>query len=328
MTTSVMASTSVDGSFAALRQFARKRLPAERCELCSAGLGRDHSHLLELATRQIVCACEACATLFDGIKGGKYRRVSRRTWRLQDFHISDGQWEDLLIPINMAFFFYSSLQDRVVTLYPSPAGAVESQLPSEAWSEIVRENPLLHQLEPDIEALLVNRVGHAHASLPAEYYFAPIDECYRLVGLIRTHWKGLSGGEEVWQEIAGFFLRCANERTSWRVTVMPDLTFTVQEASSVAFAAVPTLAFKLHIENSVADEAVHTVALRCQIQIEASRRRYTAAEQRSIVDLFGEPERWSQTLRSLLWTHVMRLFQASLAPQSWILRCPAASTST
>jgi hypothetical protein len=168
-------------------------------------LASEHSHLLELATRQIVCACDACSTLFDGMQGGKYRRVARRALVLADFHMNDGQWEDLLIPINMAFFFYSSVHARMVTLYPSPAGAVESLLPLDAWADIVRENSVLSKLEPDIEALLVNRVGHAHALSPAEYYFAPIDDCYRLVGLIRTHWKGLSGGNEVWTEIARFF---------------------------------------------------------------------------------------------------------------------------
>jgi hypothetical protein len=137
--------------------------------------------------------------------GGRYKRVSRRTWRLMDFQITDGEWEELLIPINMAFFFYSSVHGRMVTLYPSPAGAVESLLPLDAWSEIVKNNPVLGELEPDIEALLVNRVGHAHGSAPSEYFFAPMDDCYRLVGLIRTHWKGLSGGTEVWEEIAGFF---------------------------------------------------------------------------------------------------------------------------
>jgi Ni,Fe-hydrogenase III large subunit len=57
----------------------------------------------------------------------------------------------------------------------------------------------------DIEALLVNRVGYAHDLSRAEYYIAPIDECYRLVGLIRANWKGLSGGSEVWSEIGRFF---------------------------------------------------------------------------------------------------------------------------
>ncbi len=85
---------------------------------------------------------------------------------------------------------------------------------------------------------------------------------------------------------------------------MPDLTFRIDSASAVPFAAVPMLAFKLHIKNSVPDEAIHTIALRCQIQIEATRRRYTPGEHEKLLDLFGQPDRWSQTLRSLLWTHV------------------------
>lgn len=198
-------STSLDQAFATLRQFARSRPPAERCELCSAVLAHDHPHLVEIASRQVVCACEACATLFDGMAGGKYRRVSRRAQFLGGFRMTDAQWENLLIPINMAFFFRSSVEGRIVPLYPSPAGAVESLLPLDAWSEIVQENTALSQLQPDIEALLVNRVGHAHDLSQAEYYIAPIDECYRLVGLIRANWKGLSGGSEVWVEIGRFF---------------------------------------------------------------------------------------------------------------------------
>ena len=85
---------------------------------------------------------------------------------------------------------------------------------------------------------------------------------------------------------------------------MPDLSFSVESAGAVAYAAAPTLAFQLRIANAIAGETVHTVALRCQIQIEAARRRYTAEEQKNMLDLFGQPERWSQTLRSLLWTHV------------------------
>jgi hypothetical protein len=205
LTMSPAASSQLDQSFATLRKFARPRLPVERCELCSSPLAHEHPHLLELASRQIVCACDACSTLFDGMTGGRYKRVSRRAWVLDNFQISDGEWEQLLIPINMAFFFYSSVHGRMITLYPSPAGAVESLLPLDPWSEIVKNNPVLNKLEPDIEALLVNRVGLAHGSAPSEYFFAPMDECYRLVGLIRTHWKGLSGGNEVWAEIAGFF---------------------------------------------------------------------------------------------------------------------------
>lgn len=198
-------SSTVDPAFATLRQFARSKRPLERCELCSAGLGREHPHLVEIALRQIVCACDACATLFDGMSGSRYKRVSRRARLLTNFQMTDGQWESLLIPINMAFFFRSSTEDRMITLYPSPAGAVESLLPLDAWSEIVQQNLVLRDLQSDTEALLVNRVGHAHELSHAEYYIAPIDDCYRLVGLIRANWKGLSGGSEVWMEIGRFF---------------------------------------------------------------------------------------------------------------------------
>ena len=94
---------------------------------------------------------------------------------------------------------------------------------------------------------------------------------------------------------------------------MPELTFQIQEAVVAQFAVAPALIFKLWVNNRAADETIHTVALRGQIQIEATRRRYTPEEQRRMLDLYGEPERWSQTLRSLLWTHasvVVPSFQA------------------
>jgi hypothetical protein len=97
---------------------------------------------------------------------------------------------------------------------------------------------------------------------------------------------------------------------------MPDLTFKIEEATVVPFAAAPTLGFKLRIENAIAGEKIHTIALRCQIQIDVTRRRYSVQEQSRMRDLFGEPERWSQTLRSLLWTHanvVIPSFQGNTA---------------
>ena len=84
---------------------------------------------------------------------------------------------------------------------------------------------------------------------------------------------------------------------------MPDLSFKIEEAIVVPYAVAPTLAFKLRIANAQVDETIHTVALRCQIQIDATRRRYAPEEQSGMRDLFGEPERWSQTLRGMLWTH-------------------------
>jgi hypothetical protein len=84
---------------------------------------------------------------------------------------------------------------------------------------------------------------------------------------------------------------------------MPDLNFAVESAESVPFAAAPTISLKLQLNNTPADEKIHTIALRAQIQIEATRRRYSDAEKAKLLDLFGEPDRWSRTLRSMLWTH-------------------------
>jgi hypothetical protein len=105
----------------------------------------------------------------------------------------------------MAFFFYSEPQQRIVALYPSPAGATESLLPLDSWQEIENDNPILKTMEPDVEALLVSRTDRTHNRPTAEYFLAPIDECYKLVGLIRANWRGLSGGPDVWHEIARYF---------------------------------------------------------------------------------------------------------------------------
>ncbi len=205
-------------AFESLRQFARRpKASAENCEMCAAELHPEHSHLIELTQRRLHCACEACAMLFSGQAGTKYRRVPRDARMLPNFKMSDAEWEGLLIPINLAFFFQNSMNQRVSALYPSPAGATESLLPLESWTSIVEANPVLNELEPDVEALLVNRVGQSRGTGVAEYYIVPIDACYRLVGLIRMHWRGLSGGTEVWHEIGSFF---ANLRARARVETM------------------------------------------------------------------------------------------------------------
>ncbi|MGA8428789.1 MAG: DUF5947 family protein [Candidatus Sulfotelmatobacter sp.] len=193
-----------ENAFGALRQFVRRRRAVERCELCSAEVAAGHPHLIEPGTRKLLCACDACAILF-GCMGTKYKRVPRRVLALEDFHLSDGQWDSLMIPISMAFFYRSTPDARVVAFYPSPAGATESMLPLETWKDIEEANPAVLEMESDVEALLVNRVGHTRGFAAPEYYVLPIDECYKLVGLIRANWRGLSGGTEVWLKIALFF---------------------------------------------------------------------------------------------------------------------------
>jgi hypothetical protein len=144
------------------------------------------------------CVCDACAVLFSG-ENQHYRRVPRRVKLLPDFRMTDAQWNALMIPIGIAFLFRNSRIGRVMALYPSPAGPVESQLTLDAWAEIAGSNPEVRTMESDVEGLLVYRVGTAR-----EHYIIPIDECFKLIGLIRMKWKGFSGGMPVWQEIGKF----------------------------------------------------------------------------------------------------------------------------
>lgn len=188
--------------WALLRQFVRPRPPMECCDLCGLGLEAEHSHLLELATRQLRCCCDACSILFSDQQAARFRRIPSRVEFLDGFPLRDEQWEDMHRPINLAFFVRSSATGRVHAYFPSPAGATESLLTLETWEQLARENPVLATMEPDVEALLVNRLGEFN-----ECYCVSIDECYKLVGLIRTHWRGLSGGTEVWAELGKFFSR-------------------------------------------------------------------------------------------------------------------------
>lgn len=193
-------------AFDTLRRLAQNpQRRVEFCELCRVALHQEHSHLIEVAHHKLLCSCDACAILFAECAGAKYRRVPRQVRLLENFQMTDAEWDSFMIPINLAFFFQSSLDSRVTAFYPSPAGATESLLPLEAWRNILGSNPVLARLEADVEALLVNRVGLARGASRGDYFIVPIDACYRLVGLIRLHWRGLSGGAEVWEEIGTFF---------------------------------------------------------------------------------------------------------------------------
>ena len=190
----------MENDFSSLRRFIRPRTPVERCDLCALEVIAGHPHLIEPGERKIVCACDACAFLFTSQEGRRFKRIPRDATYLDDFQLTDLQWESLMLPIQLAFFFQSTPDKRLLALYPSPAGATESTLPLDSWDEIVSSNPILQDLQPDVEALLVNRVRDNR-----EYFVAPIDKCYELVGLIRLKWTGLSGGTEAWKAIDGFF---------------------------------------------------------------------------------------------------------------------------
>jgi hypothetical protein len=183
----------------AQRATSEREAALEHCELCSEPIPAEHRHLLDLNQREVVCSCKACSLLFDGGEG-LYRLIPDRRLHIADLELSDLAWEELRLPVEMAFFFHHTGEGRVMAFYPSPMGPTESLLPLEAWKDLVAANPVLGTLEPDVEALLVNRARGAR-----EHFIVPIDECYGLVGLIRTTWKGLTGGKEVWEQIGKFF---------------------------------------------------------------------------------------------------------------------------
>ncbi len=154
--------------------------------------------MLQLDERRIDCVCESCWAMRAG--DASYRPVGTRTAWLPDLQLSEERWASFAIPIGLAFFMRSTVAGGVVGMYPSPAGATESELDLASWDGMVTENPLLAGLEPDVEGLIVNRLAD-----PRQYAIAPIDQCYMLVGLVKANWEGISGGVGLERAIAGFF---------------------------------------------------------------------------------------------------------------------------
>jgi hypothetical protein len=178
----------------------------ERCDLCRTTVPEDHRHLLHLVERRIVCVCEACWALHSG--DAQYRPTGMRSLWLEGFDCDQATWASLQIPIGLAFFMRSSVSGSVVGFYPSPAGATESELPLDAWESLVAANPVLARLDPDGEALVANRLSD-----PPQYMILPIDRCYELVGLIRTRWEGISGGDALAEAVPEFFERIRRQAT-------------------------------------------------------------------------------------------------------------------
>jgi hypothetical protein len=185
---------------AALRRLAVPPPSPERCELCAALVPEQHQHLVDPEKRRLVCACDACAILFDHQGVTRFRRVPRDIRHLPGFAIDDALWNGLGIPIGLAFFFRSSVSQQTVAVYPSPGGPAETAIDAADWEALAALHPALRALPEDVEALLVNRTGDAR-----DYYIVPIDECYRLTGMIRRHWTGFSGGDELREQLRLFF---------------------------------------------------------------------------------------------------------------------------
>lgn len=200
---------------ALLQRMLQKRPSAgERCDFCSAELTPEHSHLIELAARRILCSCRPCYIVFEpaGAAQGRYRTIPSRYLEIADFAMDDARWDELAIPIGLAFLFYNSVEKKTVAFYPSPAGATESLLPLDTWAQIAETYPALSTIEPDVEAILIQRTHDV-----SRCFVVPIDAAYELVGIIRSTWKGFDGGELAHEKIAGFFDKIG-ERSRGTVT--------------------------------------------------------------------------------------------------------------
>jgi len=180
-----------------------KPAPGERCEFCAVPIEEAHSHLVDTRNRRLMCSCRPCYIVFTpkGAAQDRYKPVPERYERV-DFTLSGEAWDELQIPISIAFFFRNSESGGMVAFYPGPAGATESLLPLGAWDAATRDSAALATLQPDVEATLVRRPKDG----PQTCYIVPIDVCYELVGLIRTCWRGFDGGTEAWEKIDGFFV--------------------------------------------------------------------------------------------------------------------------
>jgi hypothetical protein len=177
-----------------------------RCELCGGPLGEPHPHLFEPAARKMRCACGPCSLLLGHRGDPRYRNVPRRLLYLDGFRMTDAAWDELGVPVHLAFFFRSSAEAKVVALYPSPAGTTESLLPLAAWDDLAADNPVLSAMEPDVEALLVHRVEGAR-----EHFLVPIDRCFELAGLMRARRGALFGGGGVPEDVIRFLARLKEE---------------------------------------------------------------------------------------------------------------------
>jgi hypothetical protein len=182
----------------------------EACEMCARPIAESHSHVVDTESRRLLCTCRACTLLFtpEGAADGRYRAVPERVHSQPRLTLGESLWERFQIPVRMAFFFFNSSLNKVAAFYPSPAGATESQLDLAAWRDLVGANPVLGDLRPDVESLLV----YGRRGGPFECFVVPIDACYELTGLVKRHWKGLDGGEEARSAIEAFFVKLRGRR--------------------------------------------------------------------------------------------------------------------
>ncbi|MGH3412510.1 MAG: DUF5947 family protein [Marmoricola sp.] len=182
------------------------------CDMCAEPIGDEHSHVVDLHSRGLLCTCRGCYLLFSSDDAEqRYQAVPDRYLSFPDLRFNPAQWDALQIPVGLAFFFVNSLLGKTIAFYPGPAGVTESELPLESWDSVLAANPAMTVLRPDVEALLLRAPAPDQPGFRC--YLVPIDTCYELAGRLRMVWHGFDGGSEARQAIEDFFARTEQRST-------------------------------------------------------------------------------------------------------------------
>lgn len=186
---------------------ARRGAPTgERCEMCADPIADEHRHVVNVPGRQLMCVCRGCYLLFtDAGAELRYRAVPDRYLALPDLAVDRRAWQELEIPVGLAFFFRNSALGRFAAFYPGPAGACESELDLDVFAELTAGDARVAGMADDVEALLI-RVPESDAP---QCFLVPIDACYEFVGGLRQRWRGFDGGARAHEFVDGFFARVA-----------------------------------------------------------------------------------------------------------------------
>ena len=197
-------------ALAGLRRIISERpapVVGERCEMCAEPITDEHPHVVDLESRALMCTCRGCYLLFTAEDAQlRYRAVPDRYLSFPDVTLDARQYDELEIPVGLAFLFNSSVLNRTVAFYPGPAGATESELPLEAWTRVVEANPSYRCCAPMSKRCCSGGLTGA-ASSPATW-----SQSMRVTpwsGQLRRLWRGFDGGTEAHQAMDDFFAEIA-----------------------------------------------------------------------------------------------------------------------
>ena len=181
--------------------------------MCTAEIPAEHGHVADLERSARLCTCRPCYLLFTHTQAGRgrYRAVPDRWLWDPARQLSLAEWDEIQIPVGLAFFLRDSRREGIAGFYPSPAGVTECRLDLAAWDRLAADHPLLSELEPDVEAALICKAGD-----DIDLYLVPVDACYELAGRMRLLWQGFDGGTEAQASMAEFLSKVRSRARPFR----------------------------------------------------------------------------------------------------------------